>query len=122
MFRFQFGKKFLKLTVSVVLCGTFLFLILQKSNHEQHAEENTQERIDWQDLDFIEYELTRNGAGERSGFKLTDPDEIAKNDEALNVHGISLVVSDKISLTRALVDPRNEKLVKLNIFKLACKS
>lgn len=68
------------------------------------------ERIDWHDYDFIRYERTRNGPGERGGYVLTDPEDIEENERLMKVEGFSLLVSDRISVTRALIDPRHEKL------------
>lgn len=113
MFRFQIGKKFLKLASIVFLCFSVLALIFREKadplSQKKQFDDSIPERIDWHDYDFIEYEKTRIGPGERSGFSLTDPMEIKKNEEFLKNEGVSLVVSEKVSLTRALKDPRDEK-------------
>lgn len=67
--------------------------------------------VDWSDNDFIEYELRRNGPGERSGYKLTNNEDIQLNEKLFKEEGLSLVVSDKISLDRSLPDPRKEMYV-----------
>lgn len=69
------------------------------------------EKIDWQDFEFLKYELTRTGPGENGrGYKLTDPKEIEENERLSKIEGYSVLVSDKISVTRSLPDPRHQKL------------
>lgn len=114
MFCFQVGKKFRGLFLTVFLGWSTLYLLLNRSSSlvkDKLADENPLERIDWEDYDFVAYEETRNGPGERSGYTLTDPEEIARNEELLKTHGVSIVVSDKISLTRALTDQRHDRLL-----------
>jgi hypothetical protein len=71
---------------------------------KQITGESSNELKDWHDYDFLNIEMTRNGPGERSSYTLTDPDEIKQNEELLEKTGVALVVSNKISVTRALQD------------------
>lgn len=64
-------------------------------------------RIDWHDYQFIEYENSRIGPGERSGYELVSQADIEKNEKLFNRYGLSVGVSNEISVSRALPDPRN---------------
>lgn len=113
MFCFQIGKKFLK-TVSLAFLWFSVLVLIFKETSDQFIQksqlnESLSQRIDWHDYDFIDYERTRTGPGERSGYSLTDPIEIAKSEESIKTVGVSLIVSEKVSLTRALKDPRDKK-------------
>lgn len=69
----------------------------------------TESMIDWEDHDFVHYELTRIGFGEQGqAVTLTDPDEIKLNEDWLKKEGFYVNVSNKISLTRSLGDLRPE--------------
>ena len=63
---------------------------------------------DWHDYKFIAYEASRVGLGE-NGTKviLTNPMDIAKNDEVFAVEGLSGHVSDLISVNRSVPDTRH---------------
>lgn len=68
------------------------------------------DRKDWHDWKFIEYEKTREGPGEQGKeYKLTDPDEIARNEKIYKENGLYGLVSDKISVNRSIPDMRPEK-------------
>lgn len=63
------------------------------------------EKISWEDLDWINYEKTRVGPGENGeDFIETDPELIKQNEEWVKKEGFYVEVSNKISLTRALPD------------------
>lgn len=65
------------------------------------------ERKDWQDIDFIQYELSRKGPGERGQtVVLTDKTEILQNQKKLAREGLSVLISEKISVNRSLPDTR----------------
>lgn len=64
-------------------------------------------RKDWHDYEFVEYEKSRSGPGEHGiAHFLTDPDDIARNEEIFNTHGLFGLVSDQISVNRSLPDTR----------------
>lgn len=81
--------------------------IPENSSEAPKSSCHSDERISYENKKFIEYEKHRKGPGE-NGIKaeLTDPEEIKKNEEWLRKEGFSVIVSDKISLDRALVDWR----------------
>jgi len=69
-----------------------------------------QEKIDWENTRFIEYEARRNGPGEQGKpYELTDPEDIKKNEDLFKQEGFYVLVSDKISVQRALKDWRPER-------------
>lgn len=63
---------------------------------------------DWHDYKFIAYEASRIGLGE-NGTKviLTNPLDIAKNNEVIAFEGLSGHVSDLISVNRSVPDTRH---------------
>ena len=72
---------------------------------------------DWHDYDYIEYEKQRSGPGEQGhGVKLTEPSDIELNAKLYNETGFSVVVSDKISVNRSIVDTRPEECATLKYF------
>ena len=68
--------------------------------------ENEKDKLkDWNDYKFMVKENLRVGPGEKGeGFQLTDPDEIELNQQLLDKTGFSVVVSDKISVERSLLN------------------
>lgn len=112
MLRIKLVKKVGKFLIIVVLLLIAFYLVLEKFSSNDSVEikdESSMERIDWHDYEFIHNENNRQGPGERSGYELTDPEEIVKNEETFLTSGFSLVVSDKVSLSRALGDYRSER-------------
>lgn len=70
------------------------------------------EKKDWQDHKFIKYEAAREGPGEQGKpFQLTDPNDIALNENLFKIQGLFVVVSDKISVNRSVPDVRINELV-----------
>lgn len=68
------------------------------------------DRKDWHDWKFIEYEKTREGPGEQGKkYKLTSPEDIARNKVIFEDNGLYGLVSDKISVNRSIPDMRPEK-------------
>ncbi|CAO1410603.1 unnamed protein product [Diamesa hyperborea] len=66
------------------------------------------EMIDWHDYEFMNYEAQRVGPGENgTAVFLTDPSEIELDTELYKIEGLSVVVSDKISVNRSVPDVRN---------------
>jgi polypeptide N-acetylgalactosaminyltransferase len=62
---------------------------------------------DWHDYKFIVSELRRKGPGEQGQpVKLTDPTEIKLNQKFYNQTGVSVLVSDNLSVNRSIQDYR----------------
>ena len=65
------------------------------------------EEVSWEDVKFYEYEKRRRGPGEQGEpFNLTDPEEIKANEKKIKKEGFYVLVSDKISVDRAMPDYR----------------
>lgn len=81
----------------LLICGIFTFI-----NSSQD------EKIDWNDYENLKSDSLRTGFGEHGkGEILTDPEEIKKNKELFNEFGMSVVISDKISVNRSISDLRH---------------
>lgn len=73
----------------------------------EDLDENGDEKINWEDLKFYEYEKRRRGPGEQGEpYILTDLKEIQENEEWIHKEGFSVIVSEKISVDRAIPDIR----------------
>jgi hypothetical protein len=65
------------------------------------------EKIVWEDIEFVNYELTRLGPGEHgNAVEVTDPSELKKNENWLKKEGFYVEVGNSISLTRSLPEHR----------------
>lgn len=65
---------------------------------------------DWHDFEFIKSERTRRGPGENGeGIELINQEEIVDNQSLLKIEGLSVVISDKLSVNRSLPDTRPAK-------------
>lgn len=65
---------------------------------------------DWNDYRRIAWDDQQSGPGEHGeAVKLTDPDEIELNQRLYNQTGFSVVISDKISVNRSILDARPTK-------------
>lgn len=81
------------------------------------------ERKDWHDWKLIEYEKTRGGLGEQGKpVTLTDKEEIALNEKMFEVEGLFVVVSEKISVNRSVLDTRNPKCKLIEYFTMLPKA
>lgn len=68
---------------------------------------NDRGKVDWHDYKLILAEKSQVGPGEKgTPFFLTDPVEIARNDESILEEGFAVLVSEKISLNRSMADAR----------------
>lgn len=68
------------------------------------------EKIDWNDYEQLLADGHRKGFGEHGeAGVLTDPEEIASNEKLFDIFGMSVVVSDKISVNRSVPDFRPKK-------------
>lgn len=67
-----------------------------------------QTKVDWHNYTLIDMENHRKGPGEQGkAFKLTDPDDIKRNNELNKVNGYWAVASDIISVNRSVADIRH---------------
>lgn len=67
-----------------------------------------QTRVDWHNHTHIALEKRRKGPGEQGkAFKLTDPEDIKKNNKLNKVNGYYAVASDIISVNRSVADIRH---------------
>lgn len=76
------------------------------------------EKIDWNNYEVIARDLVRNGFGEHGkGEELTDPKEIKRNGELWNKTGMSVLISDKISVNRSIPDYRHPDCFNIKYFR-----
>ncbi len=65
-------------------------------------------KVDWHDQKHIAAEKARRGPGEQGkAFKLTDPNDLAINNQLLRVNGYWARASDIISVNRSVADIRH---------------
>lgn len=115
-----FTRKFFKLCgILIVFLAIFnlVYIYTVRSRIEQVVStvvksekfSKIDQKVSWEDLDFIFYERTRVGPGEHGEkVDVTDPEELKKNDEWVKKEGFFVEVSNKISVTRSLPDRRPE--------------
>lgn len=78
-----------------------------KSNIGAQTYSLQNEKICWEDWDFINYERSRMGPGEHGEpWNVTDPEELKKNLESVAKEGFFVDANQKMSLTRSLPDHR----------------
>jgi hypothetical protein len=110
MLRKPTKKKFIGFVVVVITIFKVIVHFKKSPKFDKEAlsesSDDLTSLVDWSDSDFINYELRRNGPGERSGYNLTNVKDIELNEMLFKTEGLFLVVSDKISLDRSLPDPR----------------
>jgi hypothetical protein len=74
---------------------------------ESKNEENGENKISYENVKFREYEARRKGPGENAEpFNLTNAKEIEENEKWYKKEGFYVLVSDKISVDRAIPDNR----------------
>ena len=67
-----------------------------------------QTKVDWHNYTLIDIEKHRKGPGEQGkAFKLTNPNDIKRNNELNKVNGYWAVASDIISVNRSVADIRH---------------
>lgn len=109
---FFLSRKFTFFLIFLILVVIFnIFFLLNVFDTEELKQTDSKslvnEKVSWEDLDWINYEKNRSGPGEQGQeYVETDPELIAKNEEWLEKEGFYVEVSNKISLTRALPDHR----------------
>lgn len=111
-----YSKVFKVLTLLIVFVTIFRkFFTDQNIPEEENIEpvivqavDNSEnEKISWEDLDWIKSEKARSGPGEHGEEYIeTDPEEIKKNEKWMEIEGFYVEVSNKISLNRSLSDRR----------------
>lgn len=112
-----FTRTFFKLCVVLVVILTlvnFIYIYVNKSKIYETVppvarvlDFDTNEKVCWEDNDFINYEKTRIGPGEHGEeIIVTDPKELELNQEWVKKEGFFVEVSNKMSLTRALPEHR----------------
>ena len=115
-----FTRRFLKISVGTIIALTVLNFIHIFTNRSRINDvvpkavvadyQFNNEKILWEDENWINYERTRVGPGEQGeAYIETDPELIKKNEKSKAKEGFYVEVSNKISFTRALPDQRLEK-------------
>lgn len=65
------------------------------------------DRKDWHDWNFIKYEMSRQGPGEKGApVILIDPEDVELNQKLFENEGLYALVSDRISVNRSVPDSR----------------
>lgn len=100
----------LRVARKILIFFTFLTLVFLIINSNfTLIQDRLSYKISWEDEELIEYEKSRIGPGEQAEpVTLTDPREIEENEEWNAKEGFYVIVSDKISVDRALPDWRPE--------------
>lgn len=111
----HFTRRKVLLTFLLVL----ITLVLMKKAHQKLYRKILEdsiiddERIDWNDYELIKREALQTGFGEHGkGEKLTDAEEIKKNDELFETFGMSVFISDKMSVNRTIPEYRHPDCLK----------
>lgn len=108
------SKRKLVFVFALFVFAYIIYQILFASSQEIYNIEKDKEVVklkifskyrDWTDYEQIALEKIRKGFGEHGAdVVLTDPNEIAQNEELYKKTGFSVVVSNKISVNRSLSD------------------
>lgn len=110
-------RKVLWITVNVFgsfLLLTYFYLIKDEfSSRLSLFLNNESDKIDWNDYELMKSDEQRTGFGEHGkGEKLTNADEIRKDEEMFKTFGMSVVRSEKISVNRSIPDFRHPECLK----------
>jgi polypeptide N-acetylgalactosaminyltransferase len=101
----------------LVLMSIILILYLIWIQHKRNSD-----KIDWNDYNLLVNDRLRNGPGEQGdSLKLTNPDEIKLNKESFDEYGMSVIVSDKISVNRSIPDFRHKDCLNVKYSRLMPK-
>lgn len=104
-----FYKNYLKKKIESNEIGKLVENPLTLLNSRFYPEVRSYEMKDWHNYEFMDYEASRVGPGENgSAVIITDPEEMKINDELRQTEGLSVLVSDKISVNRSLPDVRHK--------------
>lgn len=97
----------------IIFIGCVIVLIFLKVK----SSEKVDEKIDWNDYEMIRLDSLRTGFGEHGeGETLKDPKEIEANYDLFNTYGMSVLISDKISLSRSIPDFRHRDCLRRKYF------
>lgn len=102
----------------VFLIGFYVIVTIREISWSQNLvgeEFRSAKCRDWNDRQSIEKDRKRRGPGEQgAAVALTDPVDIKLNQKLYNATGFAVVISDKISVNRSIVDarPKNCKTLK----------
>lgn len=116
-------KKLVLLTIVIATILVFFYIFITESDDKLNKSlagkfsRNLKCR-DWNDYEFFEAEGRRNGIGERgTAVKLNTTYDIELNEKLYNQTGFSVVVSNKISVNRSIIDSRPERCKSLKNFE-----
>lgn len=118
--KFRFLRTLKALIVTVAIISLILCISLKDASKPKNQLKNVidqksnelfnDEKIDWHDWKFVEYEKSRSGPGEHGKpVFLTDPQDVLLNEKLFKKEGLYVLVSDKISVNRSIPDNRPEK-------------
>lgn len=109
----KFNEKFSYLNKSFaqIKDETNVIQVIEKLDKNEEIldtkEENT--LVNWENETQIKLDAQRKGPGEQGEpYKLTDPEDIERNEKLFHAEGFYVIVSDRISVERALPDKRPE--------------
>ena len=115
--------KNVRFTLVVLLIGFSILIMYYVTDDYQELvliKSNTvvDDRFDWCNYDLMEEEINRTGFGEHGAPAiLTDLSEIKKNKESFKIFGMSVVISDKISINRSVPEFRDRQCFKKKYLK-----
>lgn len=101
--------------VIFTVCGCVALFVIQSIAKSSLSVQRSQKHLksaqkcrDWHDYKFIDEEKKRVGCGEHGkAFNLTNARDIEENRKLFKQTGVSVLVSDKISVNRSIPDSRN---------------
>src|SRR5690349_18694021 len=100
--------------IAVIVILIFLSFRLSKN---LHFSKEINPKIDWNDYEMTRVDSLRTGFGEQGkGEELENKKEIEENSELFKVFGMSVLISDKISLSRSTPDFRHPDCLSLKYF------
>lgn len=103
--------------IFVNIFGLFLLLKYLVFTWDGSLEITSSKKIDWNDYELINREASRTGFGEHGkGEKLEVPEDIKKNEELFKQYGMSVLISDKMSVNRSIPDFRHPDCMKKKYF------
>lgn len=92
----------------IVLLLYFFFAWEEISSSASFLFKKENTKIDWNDYELMKSDSLRTGFGEEGkGETLTEQQEIKENDDLFKTFGMSVVISDKISVNRSVPDFRH---------------
>jgi polypeptide N-acetylgalactosaminyltransferase len=110
----MFEKRLLIFLVLIVFSIFVTLSLIYREDYQKFVIENSNvgELKDWNDYELMRRDVLRRGFGENgNGVELTEPLEIAENEKLWKTFGMSVVISDKISVNRSVPDFRAQVCV-----------